>query len=362
MPKDYYETLGVERGASADEIKRAFRKKAHECHPDKGGDEKAFKEVNEAYQVLGDQEKRAAYDRFGHAAFDGAGAQGGFGGFGGFSGFGAQGVNVNFDDLGDLGDVLGSMFGFGGRTRAGRRTGRDVQTSVTVDFTEAYHGAARDLTLRMQIPCEDCSGTGVRAGSKKVSCGTCGGSGQVVRSQRTPFGTFQSSALCAACEGRGWIPERTCESCGGRGAVLKNRTLVVKIPGGIGDGETIRLRGQGQAGPHGAPPGDLFVHVRVKSHPFFERRENDVLSSEFVPVSAFLLGGNADVRTVDGGVELKIPAGTAAGTVFKLRGKGFPYLYGHGCGDHLVTIFPDVPKKLSRTQKRIIESLKEEGM
>jgi molecular chaperone DnaJ len=356
MPKDYYETLGVGRGADADEIKRAFRKKAHELHPDKGGDEKSFKEVNEAYQVLGDPEKRATYDRFGHAAFEGAEAGGGFGGF---SGFGAQGINIDMDDLGD---VLGSMFGFGARSRTARRAGRDAETTITIEFTEAYHGAVKEALLRMQTACENCSGTGVHPGSKKISCGLCGGSGRTVRAQRTPFGTFQSSASCAACEGRGWSPERACESCGGRGVLQKNRTISVSVPGGIGDRETIRLRGQGEAGPHGAPPGDLYVHVRVKSHPFFERRENDVLSSEFIPVSAFLLGGKADVRTVDGEVELKIPAGASAGTVFKLRGKGFPYLHGHGRGDHLVTVFPDVPKKLSRAQKRIIESLREEGM
>ncbi len=353
---DYYQILGVSKNASADELKKAFRKKAHELHPDKGGDAEQFKKLNEAYQVLGDEKKRAQYDRFGEAAFQ----NGGMGGPGGFGGF--EGVNINMDDLGDLGDVLGGMFGFGGgRGRSASRRGRDVETHVTIDFMDAVRGITKDIHLRILTTCATCRGSGAEGGKTKT-CTTCKGQGRVTRAQRTPFGMIQTAVACQDCHGRGTIPEKKCETCDGSGITPQNRALAVQIPAGIGDGETIRIQGQGEAAPHGAGTGDLYVHIRVGSHPRFRRAENDVLSEEYVPLSIFLLGGTVTVETVEGPGELRVPSGTPAGTVFKLRSQGFPFLHGHGRGDHLVTLQPEIPRKLSKEQKKLLEQLKDEGM
>lgn len=354
----YYETLGVSKNASTDDIKKAFRKKAHELHPDKGGDAEQFKKVNEAYQVLGDEKKRAQFDQFGEAAFQN-------GGMGGSGGFGFDGMNINMDDLGDLGDVLGGMFGFGARGSGvggrGRKRGSDVEVHLTIDFMEAVRGVTKDIHLRVLTACAACSGSGAEKGKTKT-CTTCKGQGRVARTQRTPFGMIQTAAVCQDCHGHGSVPEQKCVACSGAGVMAENRTLAVQIPAGIGDRETIRLSGQGEAAPHGGGPGDLYVHIRVGSHPRFRRTENDVLSEEFVPLSVFLLGGTVNVETVDGAGELRVPNGTPSGTIFKLRGHGFPYLHGHGRGDHLVTLQPEIPKKLSREQKKLLEQLKEEGL
>jgi molecular chaperone DnaJ len=361
MPRDYYDVLGLQRSANQDEIKRAFRKKAHELHPDKGGDEKSFKEVNEAYQILGDSKKKTTYDQFGHAAFQGAGA--GPGGFGGFGGFSQQGVNINMDDLGDLGDVLGSMFGFGGRSGKKRqKRGRDVETTLNLSFMEAFRGVNKDIPLRIQTTCESCKGSGALEGSKTVTCSECKGQGSVVRAQRTPFGTFQHSTVCAICQGKGSRPENICSSCSGNGVYIQTKTIQIQIPAGIDDGETVRVSGSGEVAPHGGSAGDLYVHVRVTKHPKFVRRGNEVLSDAYIPMTAFALGGKVDIETVEGKVELKVPTGTQSGTVFKLRGKGFPYLHGRGKGDHLVTLYPDIPTKLSREQKKLLDELSEIGL
>ncbi len=359
--RDYYEILGVSKSANADELKKAFRKKAHELHPDKGGDAEAFKEVNEAYQVLGDAQKRATYDQFGHAAFQQGGMGGPGGGFGGFGGFGGQQVNINMDDLGDLGDVLGSMFGFGGGGRGGGRQarGRDLEATVTVSFQESVTGATKPLNIRALTACESCEGKG---GSGSKACGACGGQGRVTRQQRTPLGVIQTAAQCADCHGRGSIPEQKCHTCDGTGVHAQNRTLELQIPAGIADGETIRLSGQGEAAPHGGATGNLYVHVRVTKDARFRREGNDILSEQAVPLSTLLLGGAITVETVEGPGDLKIPSGTHAGTVFRLRNHGMPSVHGRGKGDHLVTITPEIPSHLSRAQKKLIEDLKNEGL
>jgi molecular chaperone DnaJ len=358
MAKDYYEALGVPKNASQDDIKKAFRKKAHELHPDKGGDAEAFKQVNEAYQVLGDAQKRAQYDQFGHAAFQQGGAPGGSG----FGGFGFNGVNINMDDLGDLEEMLGGMFGFGQRGGGGgAQRGRDLEMTVTVEFLDAVRGIEREINVRSLAACEACEGTGAE-GKKTVSCLTCGGQGRVTRAQRTPFGVIQTAAACPECRGRGKKPEKKCHTCDGSGVYASNRTLSVRIPAGIADGETIRLTRQGDAAPYGGTPGDLYIHIRVTTHPRFRREQNDIHSQELAPLSIFLLGGTIAVETVNGPVDLKVPAATSSGTVFKLRGQGFPYLHGHGQGDHLVTLTPDIPKKLSKEQRQAIEELKRAGL
>lgn len=358
MARDYYDILGIQKQASADDIKKAFRKKAHELHPDKGGDAQAFKEVNEAFQVLGDEKKRAAYDRFGHSAFQGAGGPG-YGGYG-FGGF--DGVNINMEDLGDLGDVIGSMFGFGGGARGSRtKKGRDIETSVDIDFLEAVHGVIKPVTLRVHQACHECKGTGANGGTTKT-CQVCGGRGQVQHAQRTPFGVFQSLMSCAECGGAGRIPESPCTACAGKGVVVQNKTLQVHIPQGIADGETVRIQGEGEVAERGGKAGDLYVHVRVRAHPHFVREGNDVRSEERVPSSVFFLGGKVDIRTVDGQGTLSVPAGTQPGTVFTLRGHGMPYLHSRSRGDQLVTLLPDVPKKLSREQKKLLEDLRDAGL
>ena len=361
MPRDYYEQLGVAKSASQDEIKKAFRKKAHELHPDKGGDAAQFKQINEAYQVLGDDKKRAQYDQFGHAAFT---QQAGFGGqgAGGFGGF--EGVNINMNDFGDLGDVLGDMFGFGGgggRGRGGSSRGHDVEVTIRLDFLEAVHGVEKEISLRVLGSCADCKGSGA-VGGKTITCSVCRGQGRVTRAQRTPFGTIQTAVACTECGGRGNKPETRCPSCNGAGVKPENRTLSVRIPAGISDGESIRLSGQGEAAGRGGSAGDAYVHMRVGAHPRFRRSGNDVLSEELVPFSLLTLGGTISTETVDGKGDLRIPTGTSAGTVFKLRGVGIPFLHGRGRGDHLVTVVPDVPKKLTKEQKRLLEELKRENL
>lgn len=360
MSRDFYEVLGVSKGASQDEIKKAFRKKAHELHPDKGGDAESFKQVNEAYQVLGDTQKRSQYDQFGHAAFQ----QGGPGGFGGGAGgFDFNGMNINMDDLGDFGDVLGNMFGFGGRSPSGgrRSQGKDIETTVSIDFMDAIKGVERELSLRVLASCSACKGTGAE-GAKTISCTACQGSGRVTRAQRTPFGVIQTAATCAECHGRGAKPQKNCAVCSGNGIQPEQRELSVRIPQGISSGETIRIQGQGEAAPYGGKTGDLYVHVRVSSHPRFRREGNDILSEEYIPLSTFPLGGTIAVETVEGPGELHIPAGTPSGTVFKIRNYGAPSVHGRGRGDHLVTVAPEIPKKLSKEQKKILEDLKHTGM
>lgn len=360
---DYYEILGVSRNASQDEIKKAFRKKAHELHPDKGGDAQAFKSVNEAYQVIGDAEKRKTYDQLGHANYQQMGGQGGFGGFGGSQGF--DGMNINFDDLGDLGDVIGNMFGFGGRTRgqsSGPGKGKNVETTVTIELKEAFSGVQKELHLRMNGACSNCDGIGAERGSKRVACKTCQGSGRVVRLQQTPFGAFQTAVPCGSCEGVGTVPERACSTCRGKGILSVDKTIRVQIPEGIDDGETIRINGEGEKAAHGGSSGDLYVHVRVKADARFEREGNHLRSEQKTPIHVFVLGGSISVEVIDGIAELHVPAGSDSGTEFRIKGRGFSSLHGHGRGDHYVALIPEIPKKLNRDERTLFEGLKEVGL
>jgi molecular chaperone DnaJ len=354
MARDYYDILGIPRGSSNDEIKKAFRKKAHELHPDKGGDEAAFKEINEAYQVLGDPKKREAYDRFGHAAFQ----QGGAGG----SGFG--GFNVNVDDLGDLGDIFGDMFGFGGRSSGGPRKsrGRDVEVRVEIAFMEAVRGTQKTISYRALSTCSTCAGSGAEPGSKTIQCPVCKGSGRVMKVQQTLLGAFQTASVCDKCHGKGSFPERPCHACHGNGVTGETRNLNVDIPAGIDDNETIRISGAGEAAPYGGANGDLYVHLRVKGDPRFGREGGDISSEAYAPVTTMILGGTIEVETVDGIVDLHLPAGTASETVFRLRGKGVPSLHGRSRGDHLVAVKPRIEKRLSHEQKKLLEQLKKEGL
>ena len=363
MSKDYYKILGVDKGATAEEIKKAFKKLAMEHHPDKpGGNEAKFKEINEAYQILGDQEKRAKFDQFG-SDFE---SQGGWSGAGGswedfMNNFRAQGGGQG--DFGgiDLGDIFGSAFGFGGGGRGARQSrGRDIQVDVELDFKEAAFGVERELNFRKQSTCDVCSGSGSEPGSKVETCSQCRGQGQVTQQQRTMFGIMQAVVTCPTCQGRGKKSSVNCKHCGGDGILSKNVSLKVKIPAGIDNGESIRLSGHGEAAPHGAGSGDLYVRVRLKPNKLYHREGFDVFSDLEINFSQAVLGDKVEVETIDGPVNLVIPEGIESGQLIKIRGKGITHLGRSTRGDHLVKVKIRVPKRISRQAKKLLEELKSE--
>jgi molecular chaperone DnaJ len=351
--RDYYEVLGVPKNASEDEIKKAYRKKAKEFHPDLNpGDKTAeakFKEANEAYEVLSDSEKKARYDQFGHQGVDpnfGAGGPGG--GFGG----------MEFD----LGDIFGSIFGngfgggFGGRQanpNAPRR-GEDARVRVTISFEEAAKGCKRTIDVDKIESCPDCNGSGAQKGTEPKICPDCNGRGQVNAQQRTPFGVMSTMKACPKCGGRGKIVENPCTTCRGGGRVPKKGRIEVTIPAGIDDGQVLNVRGKGNAGVNGGPAGDLHVAVLVRPHPFFERDGYNVWCEFTVSYAQAVFGDKLRVPTIDGKVELKLPAGTQPGEVFSLRGRGIQMLNGKNKGDQFVRIMVDVPKKLNDQQKDLL--------
>lgn len=346
--RDYYEVLGIAKGASDDEIKKAFRRKAIELHPDKeGGDEAKFKEVNEAYEVLKDSSKRQRYDQFGHA---GVGGNGGGNPYGG----NAQEMHFDFGDLG-LGDIFGNFFG-GGQQSSRQRTrrGRDVETNIELTFEQAVFGTEHELSLGLEDTCSHCKGTTAEPGTDLKTCDTCKGHGQVVTATRTIFGNIQQQSICPTCEGKGKIPEKLCTVCKGKGTERKNQRVTLKVPAGIDDGATIRLREHGEAIANG-PKGDLYVNVRVKAHKSFTREGDLILSAQHIDMVDAALGVEIDVATVDGDIRMKIPAGTQSGTDFKLSNHGVRHPRGETRGAHIVTIIVDTPSKLSKTQQELLK-------
>ena len=369
MGKDYYKTLGVEKNASQDEVKKAFRTKAHQYHPDKAnGDEAKFKEINEAYQVLGNENKRSQYDQFG-SSFEQAQAQGqggfsGFDGFRDFSGFangfsnGQNGSwNVNAEDLGDIFGGIGDIFGFGGgrKTRAAR--GRDLQVAMTINFSEAVFGVEKEISLNKKVKCDRCNGNLAEPGTKIETCKTCKGTGKVARVQRTILGNMQVETVCPDCGGEGKTYARKCGKCNGTGVASETSKLKIKIPAGINNGETIRMTGQGEAGEKGAGDGSLYIKINVNPDKRFERVGFDIKSQKEISFTQAILGDKIEIETVHGPVKLKISAGAQSGTVFKLRAKGVPRLSGNGQGDHFVTINIKTPSSLTRQQKATIKEL-----
>jgi molecular chaperone DnaJ len=352
--QDYYDVLGVKKDASADELKKAFRRAAVEHHPDRGGDEAKFKEINEAYEVLKDSDKRQRYDQFGHEGVGGASGGNPFGG-----GYG-QGQNVNFDfgDLG-LGDIFSSFFG-GGQQQGQRRQsrGRDVETGIEISFEEAVFGTEVDVTLNLQDSCEHCKGSTVEPGHELITCDQCKGTGQVMTVTRTVFGNIQQAAVCPKCHGSGKIPEKVCSVCKGKGTQPKKQKIQLKVPAGVDDGATIRLREHGEAIANG-PKGDLYVNIRVKPHKQFTREGDLILSEEHVGMVDAALGTEIDVDTVDGPVRMKVPAGTQSGSDFKLSNHGVGHLKGNSRGAHIVTLVVDTPTKLSRRQKELLNQLED---
>lgn len=363
--RDYYEVLGVGKNASADEIKKAFRKAAVKHHPDKeGGDEAKFKEASEAYDVLKDQQKRQRYDQFGHAGV--GGASGGAGGGSPFEGFNFNGQDVHFDFGGGGGfnDIFNQFFGGGGQQTYGPKRGRDVEAQVTLTFEEAIFGKDVKLSMMLDDECTHCKGTTVEPGHSMKTCETCKGAGQQVRLMNTMFGQIQQAVTCEACKGKGKVPEKVCTQCHGSGVERKEQKISVKVPAGIDDGATIRLREHGEAIGGGAK-GDLYVHIRVKAHKKFTREGDLVLSEEHISMIDAALGTEIDVETVDGVITMKIPAGTQSGTDFKLSGHGVPHLRGSSRGAHIVSILVDTPTKLTKKQRELLEefdSAKKRGL
>ncbi|MEO7364039.1 MAG: molecular chaperone DnaJ [Candidatus Saccharimonadales bacterium] len=349
--RDYYEVLGISKAASADEIKKAFRKSAIEHHPDRGGDETKFKELNEAYEVLKDPSKKQRYDQFGHAGVGGSGGDP-------FAGYGGQGQNVNFDfgDLG-LGDIFSSFFGGGapgGGQRQRQARGRDVEARVEISFEQAVFGTEVELQLNLEDSCKHCSGSTVEPGHELKTCDTCKGAGQVTQVTRTIFGNIQQAAVCPTCSGAGKVPEKVCSVCHGKGTQPQKQTVQLKIPAGIDDAATIRLREHGEAVASG-PKGDLYVNIRVKPHKIFTREGDLILSDTHVDMVEAALGTEIEVPTVDGPVTMKVPAGTQSGADFKLSGHGVPHLRGSGRGAHIVTLIVDTPNKLSKKQQELLQ-------
>lgn len=354
--RDYYEVLGVSKSASDDEIKKAYRQAAIKYHPDKeGGDEEKFKEVNEAYEVLKDKDKRQRYDQFGHA---GVGGNGGFGGgasgnpFEGFGGFNGQNVHFDFGD-GGLGDIFGQFFGGGGRSRGPVR-GQDVEVTLQLTFEEAVFGVQQKIELDLNGECPHCHGTTVEPGYDLKTCPTCQGAGQVNRVMNTIFGPIQQTTTCETCHGRGKVPEKVCSVCHGTGVKRQKESINLKIPAGIDDGATIRLSERGEAIANGQR-GDLYVHIRVKAHKKFTREGDIILSEEHIGMVDAALGTEIDVDTVDGKIRMKVPAGTQSGTDFKLSNHGVPHMKGDKRGPHIVSIIVDIPTKLSRKQRDLLQ-------
>lgn len=363
---DYYKVLGVDKNFSDDEIKKAYRELAHKYHPDKtGGDEAKFKEINEAYQVLSDKTKRAQYDQFGQT-FDGdqSSGAGGQGDFSGFEGFSSQGGFGGFDfggftkqqsgSAGGWEDVFSDMFN--GGTREGG--GADIQTDVEISFAEMVSGVKKEIKLYKNIRCSVCDGTGGKPGAKETNCKTCQGSGKIRKTVQTVLGTIAQETTCPDCRGKGKVFSEKCKKCSGEGIIKEEKNISIDIPAGINDGQTISIRGEGEAGKNGAPEGDLFVNIHIIPHQKFTREGNDILSMEEISFTQAILGDKIDVETIDGITVMKIPSGTQSGEVFRIRGKGIPYLRGVGRGNHLVKIKVIIPKKISRRQKKLIKELR----
>ncbi len=361
---DPYKTLGVDKNSSDADIKKAYRKQALKYHPDKGGsktDEKKFKEVTSAYEVLGDKQKRAQYDQFGSVG-SGPGGAGTGAGFDGFDFRDFQ--NVNFDFGGGFGDIFDSFFG-GGAQRAkanqGPIRGNDIEIVVRLTFDESVFGTTKEVELSRYETCGHCKGMGNEPGSKIITCETCKGTGQHVRIQRTPLGQIQTAAICEKCSGAGKIPEKKCRDCKGEDRVLKSQKIKIKIPAGIHDRAAIRLSGKGEAGLKGGPTGDLFAHINIGPSEEFVREKDDIKTEQHIHLLQAVMGDEVNIKTIHGNIKLKIPAGTENGKVFNLKNYGVPKIGTTGKGDHYVKIIVDVPKKLSKKEKELYGELVKEA-
>jgi len=352
MDKNYYKILGVEKNSPKEEIKKAYRKLAHKYHPDKSnGDENKFKEINEAYYILGDEKRRAEYDRYGRVFSGGGGGASGFEGFD-FSNFSA--------DFPDLSQIFGDFFGFGTAERVYKKRGRDISIDIEISFEEAAFGAKRKILLNKLGVCDSCGGKRTAPDAILKTCAPCQGSGKIRETKNSFFGSFSAVRACEECGGTGKTPTKKCPKCKGEGIVKKSEEISIEIPSGIYDGEIIKLSGKGEAVSRGMP-GDLYAKIHVKAHPFFKREGNNLIIELEIPLSAALLGEERKIKTMDGDIKIKIPAGVNYGEILRIKNKGIPY-EDTGRGDLLIKILVNIPKNLSRKSKKLIEELKKEGI
>ncbi|MES2223873.1 MAG: molecular chaperone DnaJ [Patescibacteria group bacterium] len=358
MSKNYYEILEVDKSASQDEIKKAFRKIAHKYHPDKGtGNEAKFKEASEAYSILSDEKKRQQYDTYGSAGpnMGGGGGGGGFNpgdfdfsGFGGTEGF-------------DFGDIFGDIFGGGGGRRQQQKRGRDIQVDIELDFKDSIFGTTRKVLVSKDSTCADCKGTGAEKGTETITCAKCGGKGHIKEARNTFFGQFMTDTVCSECKGEGWIPKTKCKECRGTGIKHEQEEIHIEVPAGIENGEMIRFPGKGEA-ISGGVTGDLYVKVRVKKHSLFRKEGTNLYADIDVKLTDAILGGEYNLETLEGKLIVKIPEGIQSGEVLRLKGKGVPYSKNGGRGDVYLTIKITTPKRLSKEAKKNIEALRKEGL
>ncbi len=356
MAKDYYKTLGVEKTAKKEEIKKAYKKLAKQFHPDNKdtGSEDKFKEINEAAAILGDEQKRQQYDQFGTADF-GQGFQGGMGGFD-FSNFGGGGSNFDFGDIFDM------FFGGGTRRRrAGPMRGEDLLYDIEIELKDAAKGAKKEIVIPRNDTCKKCEGSGAESKSDIKTCDECNGAGFVKRTQRTAFGIFATNAPCSRCHGEGKVITDPCEVCDGSGLVEKSVKINIDIPAGVDTGTRLRITGEGEAGEKGGPHGDLYVRMNILKHEVFERRGTDIFTSVPISYTQLVFGAEIEVPTITGKAKLKIPEGTQTNTVFKMKGKGIPHIRGYGTGDELVRVVVQTPTKLSKKQKELLKNYAKEG-
>jgi len=362
---DYYEVLGVQKSASQDEIKKAFHKLAHKYHPDKGGDEKKFKEINEAYQVLSDAQKRQQYDQYGRVFENGQA--------GGASGFNwawgnpsAQGDGVEFD-IGDVGEIFEEFFGggMGGRraTKKDSKKGKDIQVDIEIDLEQTLKEFTEEINLSKQVVCHRCAGTGAEPNTKIKECFSCRGTGQVQQVKKTFLGSFTTTAVCPECKGEGNMPEKPCNVCKGEGRTKATETIEVTIPAGVDSNQVIKIEGKGEAGKKGGKAGNLYVRIFVKKHNVFERRGDDLFSQVEINFSQAVMGDKVEIKTLGGsGILLEIPQGTESGKVLRISGKGIPHFGGYGTGNLYVVLKIKTPRKLNREQKKALENLKDLGL
>jgi len=358
MAKDYYQILGISRNASQDEVKRAYRKLAHKYHPDKGGDEKKFKEINEAYQILSDKEKRSQYDRFGRVFEGGAGAEPGFD----FQwAWGEPGMGFDFEDFGDMvEEIFGSGFS---RKRKDPRRGKDIEVELEISLEEVLQGREKEISLLKMITCSRCQGTGAEPGTPIKECFSCRGTGQVQQIKKTPFGSFTRYTICPECGGEGFRPEKPCNVCKGEGRVKSEEKIKIYIPAGADTNQVIKVEGKGEAGKRGGKPGDLYVRIFVKPHPAFKRKGDDLYVSLPISFTQAVLGDEIEVLTLEEKkILLKVPQGTESGKILRISGKGIPHFSGYGRGNMYVELIVKTPKRLTKKQKELLEKLKEEGI
>jgi len=360
MSKDYYQILGISRNASEDEIKKAYRKLAHKFHPDKGGDENKFKEINEAYQILSNKEKKAQYDKFGRVFEGGAGFEPGWD-FG--SAWGRSGGNIEFD-FGDLGEMMEEFFGFGASQRKkDLKKGKNIEIEIEIFLEDILRGKEKEITLKKYISCFRCQGLGAEPGTSIKECFSCRGTGQVQQIKRTPFGSFTRITVCPECGGEGFKPEKPCNVCKGEGRIKEEENIKIFIPAGVDINQIIKVEGKGEAGRKGGQPGDLYVRIFVKPHSIFKRKGDDLYVSVPISFSQAALGDEIEVSTLEGfKILLKVPLSTESGKVLRISGKGIPRFSGYGRGNIYVELIVKTPKKLTKKQKELLEELKEEGI